>query len=154
MVPGSRDSGRGARPRRVPVLQSTPRTTDDARLRRVQALAPGEPVGLGVARYLLSAKVAGQARLVGQRFADRDGVPCLSGMGEIFEERSATIADLGEAINCAETIGEARQLEASAAALYFATWTGRPETAPSFAARDRGRVPALDHLREPPLSAR
>ena len=37
--------------------------TDDARLRRVQALAPYEPVGLGVARYLLSSKVAGQARL-------------------------------------------------------------------------------------------
>ena len=63
----------------VPVLQSAPRMTDDARLRRVQALAPTEPVGLGVARYLLSAKVAGQARLIAQRFAHRDAAPCLPG---------------------------------------------------------------------------
>jgi CRISPR-associated endonuclease Cas1 len=129
-------------PAGVPVLQNTPRTTDDARLRRVQARAPEEPVGLGVARYLLSAKVAGQARLVEQRFADRGTGPWLSGTGEIFEERSATIADLAEAIKCAETIEDARQLEASAAALYFAAWAGRPETAPTFASKDRGRVPA------------
>jgi CRISPR-associated endonuclease Cas1 len=126
----------------VPVLQSAPRMTDDARLRRVQALAPDEPVGLGVARYLLSAKVAGQARLVRQRFAERSAVPCLSGTGEIFDGRSAPIADLAEAVKCAETIDEARQLEASAAALYFAAWAGRPETTPAFASKDRGRVPA------------
>ncbi len=45
--------------------------TDDARLRRVQVFAPGEAVGLGVARYLLSAKVAGQAQLIARRFALR-----------------------------------------------------------------------------------
>ena len=34
------------------VQQSTPRVTDDARLRRVQVFAPGEAVGLGVALRL------------------------------------------------------------------------------------------------------
>ena len=126
----------------MPTLASTPRLTDDARLRRVQALAPYEPVGLGVARYLLSAKVAGQAHLVLGRFGDPEAECSLPGTRETFEERSATIAELAEAIKGAETIEEARQLEASAAALYFGAWTGRPETAPTFAAKDRGRVPA------------
>jgi CRISPR-associated protein Cas1 len=112
----------------TPTLASTPRVTDDARLRRVQALAPCEAVGLGVARYLLSSKVAGQARLVLGRFGD--------------EETAATIGELAQAIESAETIEEARQLEASAAALYFGTWAGRAEAAPTFAAKDRGRIPA------------
>ena len=37
---------------------------------------------------------------------------------------------------------QARQLEASAAAFYFAAWARLPETAPTFAAKDRPRVPA------------
>jgi CRISPR-associated protein Cas1 len=126
----------------TPTLASTPRVTDDARLRRVQALAPYEPVGLGIARYLLSAKVAGQAHLVLGRFGDPDAACFVPGTRESFEERSATIAELAEAIKGAETIEEARQLEASSAALYFAAWAGRAETAPTFAAKDRGRVPA------------
>jgi CRISPR-associated endonuclease Cas1 len=126
----------------MPMLASTPRVTDDARMRRVQALAPYEPVGLGIARYLLSAKVTGQARLVLGRFSDSEAEDFLPGTRESFEERSVTVAELAEAIKSAETIEEARQLEASAAALYFAAWAGRRETAPTFAAKDRGRVPA------------
>jgi CRISPR-associated protein Cas1 len=112
----------------TPTLASTPRVTDDARLRRVQATAPHEPIGLGVARYLLSSKVAGQARLVLGRFGD--------------EETASTIGELAQAIEGMETIEEARQLEASAAALYFGTWAGRAEAAPTFAAKERGRIPA------------
>ncbi|MGC9961769.1 MAG: CRISPR-associated endonuclease Cas1 [Acidimicrobiales bacterium] len=108
-------------------LASTPRLTDDARLRRTQALAPERPYGLDVARYLLGRKVAAQAALVAARFDDR--------------ETAETIAELAGAVELAETIEEARQLEASAAALYFGTWSGRPECAPVFAARDRSRVP-------------
>ncbi|HXW80377.1 MAG TPA: CRISPR-associated endonuclease Cas1, partial [Acidimicrobiales bacterium] len=126
----------------TPTLASTARVTDDARLRRVQALAPTEPVGLGIARYLLSAKVAGQARLAAQRFAKDDPQGRIPGTEESFQERSATIAELAEAIKGSETIEEARQLEASAAALYFGAWAGRPETTPSFVAKDRARVPA------------
>ncbi len=122
-------------------LASTPRVADDARLRRVQALAPYEPVGLGIARYLLSAKVAGQAHLVLGKFGEPEAECFLPGTRESFEERSTTIADLAEAIMSAHTVEEARQLEASAAALYFGAWAGRPEAAPTFAAKDRGRVP-------------
>ena len=106
-------------------LASTPRLTDDARLRRAQALATSQPVGLGIARYVLAAKVRGQGLVVTKRF------------GELTE--AETIGDLAEAIEVVDTIDEARQLEASAAALYFGTWAGRAETAPTFAAKDRGR---------------
>jgi len=85
-------------------------------------------VGLGIARYLLRAKVAGQAALVAKRF------------GELTE--AGTIGGLAEAIEAAETIEECRQLEASAAALYFATWVCRDDTVATFTAKDRGRVPA------------
>lgn len=112
----------------MPMLTSTPRMTDDARLRRVPALAPYEPVGLGVARYLLSAKVAGQAHPVSVSFGDLSG--------------AATIAGLEEAVMGAETVEDARQLEASAAAVYFGAWTGRRETVPALAAKDRSLVPA------------
>jgi len=44
-------------------LASTPRMTDDARLRRTQALAPSEPFGLDVARWLMSRKLIGQGKL-------------------------------------------------------------------------------------------
>jgi CRISPR-associated endonuclease Cas1 len=108
-------------------LASTPRMTDDARLRRTQALAPFEPYGLDVAQQLLGAKLAGQARLLVSRFGD--------------DETACTILDLADALRGAETIEEARQLEASAAALYFGSWSGRPECAPTFAAKDRRRIP-------------
>ncbi len=109
-------------------LASTPRSTDDARLRRAQALAPAEPVGLAITRYLLSVKVRGQAGIVSKRFGD---------MSE-----GETISSLADAIEAAESIEEARQLEASAAALYFATWGSRVDTTPRFAPADRKRVPS------------
>ena len=108
-------------------LASAPRVSDDARLRRTQALAPERPYGLDIARYLLAAKVAAQAALVAKRFSDRDA--------------AETIAELAGAIELAESIEEARQLEASAAAIYFGSWQGRPECAPRFAAKDRKRIP-------------
>ena len=79
------------------------------------------------ARWLLGRKVAGQAHLLARRLGDR--------------ETAETIADLVGAIEQAEMIEAARQLEASAAALYFGAWSGRPATTPRFAAQDRKRVP-------------
>ncbi len=108
-------------------LASTPRLTDDARLRRTQALAPFEPYGFDVARWLMSRKVIGQGKLILQRFGD--------------EETAETIGSLALAVESAETVDELRQLDASAAALYFGTWSGRAECAPSFAAKDRSRIP-------------
>jgi CRISPR/Cas system-associated endonuclease Cas1 len=117
-----------------PVLQSTPRVTDDARLRRAQALAPGQPVGLGIARYLLGAKLGGQVGTLKACFGD------LSAAG--------SIEALAEALHGAGTAEECRQLEASAANLYFGAWAGHPAASPAFAATDRPRVPAHWHLFE------
>ena len=52
-----------------------------------------------------------------------------------------TIGDLALASEGVETIDELRQLEASAAALYFGAWSGRTECAPTFATKDRRRIP-------------
>jgi CRISPR-associated endonuclease Cas1 len=108
-------------------LTSTPRMTDDARIRRTQALAPFESYGLDVARWLMSRKIMGQGKLVLRRFGDT--------------VTAETIGDLALATEGVETIDELRQLEASAAALYFGAWTGRPECAPTFATRDLRRIP-------------
>ncbi|MGA2530721.1 MAG: CRISPR-associated endonuclease Cas1 [Acidimicrobiales bacterium] len=108
-------------------LASTPRMTDDARLRRTQALAPFEPYGMDVARWLMSRKIVGQGKLVLRRFGD--------------SESAETIGDLALASEGTETIDELRQLEASAAALYFGAWSGRAECAPTFAGKDRRRIP-------------
>jgi CRISPR-associated endonuclease Cas1 len=108
-------------------LASTPRMTDDARLRRTQALASFEPYGLDVARWLMSRKVMGQGKLVLRRFGD--------------SETAETIGDLALASEGVGTIDELRQLEASAAALYFGAWSGRAECAPRFAAKDLRRIP-------------
>jgi CRISPR-associated endonuclease Cas1 len=108
-------------------LASTPRMTDDARLRRTQALAPFEPYGLEVARWLMSRKIMGQGKLVLRHFDD--------------SMTAETIGDLALATEGVETVDELRQLEASAAALYFGAWSGRAECVPSFAAKDRRRIP-------------
>ncbi len=108
-------------------LTSTPRMTDDARLRRTQALAPSEPYGLDVARWLISRKLAGQGKLALSRFGD----------GATAE----TIGDLALGVKEATTVDEIRQLEAGAAALYFGAWSGRAECEPMFAAKDRQRTP-------------
>jgi len=98
--------------------------TDDARLRRTQALAPSEPYGLDVARWLISRKLVGQGKLVLRRFGD--------------SETAETVGDL--TVEEASTIEEVRQLEASAA-LYFGAWAGRAECEPMFASKDRHRIP-------------
>jgi CRISPR-associated endonuclease Cas1 len=108
-------------------LASTPRLTDDARLRRTQALAPFEPYGLDVARWLMSCKIMGQGKLVLRRFGDAT--------------TAETIGDLALATEGVETIDELRQLEASAAALCFGAWSGRVECAPTFVTRDLRRIP-------------
>jgi CRISPR-associated endonuclease Cas1 len=108
-------------------LASTPRLSDDARLRRTQALAPFDPYGLDVARWIMYRKIQGQGKLVLRRFGD--------------SETAETIGDLALATEGVETIDELRQLEASAAALYFGAWSGRAECAPTFATKDLRRIP-------------
>lgn len=111
------------------VLASSPPGKDDARLRRQQALAgvDGSPVGLAIVQTLLAAKLEGQARVLVTRFGD--------------EDTGSTLLDLAAGLEDAGTIDEARQLEAVAAAAYFARWADHPATAARFVARDRPRVP-------------
>lgn len=108
-------------------LASTPRAVDDARLRRAQALSGSGAVGLDIARWLLAAKLAGQAALLATRFDDTGA--------------AATITELCDGLGHVSSVEEARQLEASAAAIYFGSWAGRAECVPRFVARDAKRIP-------------
>lgn len=108
-------------------LASTPRMTEDARLRRIQAAVPELPAGLGIAQSLMAAKLNGQAALVRSRFSDVTAAD--------------TLESLAAAVEVADDIDEVRRLESTAAALYWQTWSARPATAPRFRARDRPRVP-------------
>jgi CRISPR-associated endonuclease Cas1 len=111
------------------LLGASPPGRDDARIRRQQALAgvDGSPVGLGIVRYLLTEKLRGQARVLTSTLGDDD--------------TASTVLDMAGGIEVAETIDECRQLEAVAAAAYFAAWAGHPAAAVGFVAKDRRRVP-------------
>jgi len=111
------------------LLGSSAPGRNDPRIRRQQALAgvDGSPAGLAVVRYLLTAKLAGQATVLRDIFDDPD--------------TATMIDDLAGGIEVADTVDEARQLEAVAAAAYFATWSGHERTAVGFVAKDRPRVP-------------
>ncbi len=111
------------------LLGASPPGRDDARLRRQQALAgvDGSAVGLGIVRDLLAAKLRGQARVLTTTFT--------------ADDTASTVLDLAGGIEVARTVDECRQLEAVAAAAYFATWAGHPATAVGFVAKDRRRVP-------------
>jgi CRISPR/Cas system-associated endonuclease Cas1 len=76
---------------------------------------------------LIFRKLTGQGQLLRRRFA--------------AEETAEAIGDLAIATESAETIEELRQLEASAAALYFGAWSDRAECAPTFATKDLRRIP-------------
>ena len=111
------------------LLGASPPGRDDARIRRQQALAgvDGSPVGLGIVRDLLTAKLTGQARVLTSALA--------------ADDTASTVLDLAAGIGVAESVDECRQLEAVAAAAYFATWADHQATAVGFVARDRRRVP-------------
>jgi CRISPR-associated endonuclease Cas1 len=111
----------------MPTLSSTPRSTDDARLRRMQARAVDLPIGLDLSRSLIKAKLRGQAQVLAERFDGHD--------------QAATIMDLAVACDGVSNLDELRQLEGTAAALYWQSWANRPECTPSFATRDASVVP-------------
>ena len=114
-------------PKGSPAFVSAPRRTDDARLRRQQALAPDEPVGCDIARFLIEHKLAGQAAILRSRFG--------------LDDAATTVEQLAMEVADAGTIDEVRQLEAVGAETYWQSWVGCPEAAPRFASRDRSRVP-------------
>jgi CRISPR-associated protein Cas1 len=101
--------------------------SDDARLRRVQA-APPDALAVEAAALTLTAKLSGQSD-VARTVLDRPDV-------------AATIDGLAEAMATATDVDALRQLEASAAAVYFDTWCQHPATTLRFAKSDVSRVPA------------
>jgi CRISPR/Cas system-associated endonuclease Cas1 len=107
---------------------SVPASTDDARLRRTQALAVGTPLGHAIALELLNAKLRGHARLLRARFDEY----------AIADDVDALADDMQHT----NTTDQLRALESQAAGLYWACWSNRPETSPEFVARDRARVPS------------
>jgi CRISPR-associated endonuclease Cas1 len=87
---------------------------DDARLRRAQALAASNEVGLTIARHLLGAKLRAQA----------DVLATVVNLGRGAAGFAPTVTGLAGALDDARTIDECRQLEATAAARYWSCWEG------------------------------
>ncbi len=100
---------------------------DDGRLRRVQA-APPAGMDVAAARSLLVPKLAGQAAVLRDRFGAHD--------------TALTLDDLAHALDTAHHVDECRQLEASAAALYWQAWCAHPTSTLRFARHDTPHVPA------------
>jgi CRISPR-associated endonuclease Cas1 len=107
------------------VLATTgPVRPSDARLRRAQAMAGQLGVGLGIAKELISRKLAGQAQAAAYKLRD-------STVAEEIERLRAEIAT-------AESIPALRRIEAQAAAAYWSAWSSLPVTFPR---NDLHRVP-------------
>jgi CRISPR-associated endonuclease Cas1 len=113
------------------VACTTGYSRDDARLRRAQALAATNGVGLELVRELIQQKLHGQAA-VGEALPDSDAATAA---------RSAIDQGLGELTN-AESMQELRLVEAQAAREYFTAWSQMPVR---FARADQLRVPEHWH---------
>lgn len=104
---------------------SSARDHPDARLRRAQALAAGNDVGLSIGRQLLTAKITGHADVLASIGADPSPL----------SPHLTAIAEAGSTVQLLDA-------ESRAAAAYFAAWVGRVHV--TFAGR-ANRVP--DHWR-------
>jgi CRISPR-associated endonuclease Cas1 len=103
---------------------STRVANDNARLRRAQALAPGTETGRSIAHYLTQLKLAGQASIARFDLA--------------APEVAFSIEDLSERVDESSTLEDVRQIEATAANLYWSTWGS---VTPEFIRKDKARVP-------------
>ena len=115
---------------------------DDPRLRRAQALAATNGVGLEIVRHLLQQKLHGQAAVV----------EALPDSAAAIVARETIDQALGERENVA-TMEQLRMIEAQAAREYFTAW-GDIEV--RFARGDRDRVPEHWHrygARSSPLTS-
>lgn len=106
---------------------STPKGTDDARLRRMQALVPESALGLDITKMLLEAKLDGQAKVLRTKFG--------------MDEEALSVASLREQLFESTSYDEIRGFEASAAACYFNAWATSKMVVARYVSRDRGRVP-------------
>jgi CRISPR-associated endonuclease Cas1 len=106
------------------VLVTGPTAPNDARLRRAQALAFGNVVGIEISRKLIDAKLEGQERTV------RDGLQ--------DSVTAQQISDFRQKLASADSPGAIRLLEAHAAVAYFAAWRNIPVIWPK---TDLPRIP-------------
>jgi len=106
------------------LLVTGPTAPSDARLRRAQALALGNGVGLEVSRALIDAKLEGQERVALERLKD--------------SPTAQVIATLRQRLPVANTPEMIRNLEAQAAVAYFAAWRNVPVLWPN---ADMRRIP-------------
>src|SRR5262249_52713952 len=98
--------------------------TSDSRLRRSQALALENGVGLDICRTLINAKLEGQERMARERLNSSAAAEIIAGYRERLPK-----ADTADAI---------RVLEAHAAVAYFGAWKNIPVQWPK---ADLGRLP-------------
>jgi CRISPR-associated endonuclease Cas1 len=110
------------------LLVTGPTAPSDSRLRRAQALAFGNHVGLEISRKLIDAKLGGQERVAREGLDD----PITAQEIAILRNNLATTG----------TVEAIRLLEANAAATYFSAWRDIPILWPRADAR---RIP--DHWR-------
>jgi CRISPR-associated endonuclease Cas1 len=106
------------------IAATAPLGLDDPRLRRAQALATMNGVGIGIARDLLTQKLRGQADVL-ERIPE-------SGDAQAVVEHALT--DLATA----ETTEQLRAVEAQAAAAYWQAWSSMPIP---WVRKDAERVP-------------
>jgi len=101
-----------------------PTASSDVRLRRSQALALSNGVGLEVCRMLIDAKLEGQERLAREQLND--------------SATAHAIATFRGRLPAADTAESIRNLEAQAAVAYFASWRDIPVLWPK---ADLRRIP-------------
>jgi len=106
------------------ITVSAPQGSDHIHLRRAQAVALYNGAGLTVAKDLVRAKIAGQARVLGRFFDAAD--------------LQRTMERLMPNVDGADSADALRQIEAAAAATYWSAWAG---VSVRFARKDERRVP-------------
>ena len=94
------------------VFVTGPTASSDARLRRAQALALGNVVGLEICRALIDGKLEGQERLMREKLNDAS--------------TAEVIAKFRDRVPAADTVEVVRSLEAGAALSYFSAWREIP----------------------------
>lgn len=107
------------------IIANGPSGLDDARLRRAQAFAAVNGVGVAIARDLLNAKITGQRQVLGRLPDTRQFIAVLD----------QALSDL----DAADTPTRLRAVEAQAANAYWTAWS---TVRIRFANRDQFRLPA------------
>jgi CRISPR-associated endonuclease Cas1 len=108
-----------------PLCVTGPARPSEAKLRRAQALAISNGVGLEICRQLIEAKLKGQEQVL-REFLYR-------------EQTARLVASLRDKLPAAQNLEAIRGIEAHAASYYFGEWRDLPLTWPK---ADLQRVPA------------